>query len=185
MSPNVVVTILIGVGVASGAMLWQSFSSAYQEIEKTTDLAPLVSKLQQINENKIKKLSAETDDGQGGIIGESSEEQRMVSGNIYLPKDVERSDSAVYVALIDDSKQDIASKVVNGQIITKSELSSENVIQYSIPIEVEQSKAKLYSIFVFLDIEKDGINSEYDPVTKISLENITTDRINYFDVNLK
>lgn len=56
MSSNVLVMVFIGLAVAGGAMTWNTFATAYSEIEKTIDSESLVTHIQETNEKQIDNI---------------------------------------------------------------------------------------------------------------------------------
>ena len=171
----------MAITVTAGAMVWYNFSTSYQEIEKMTDFTPLVERMQKVNEENMKKLNAEISKGQGGKFGAGTSE-RKISGQITLPDSVVHSKSVVYVALLNDSKQDIEQRFLQGDIIDLAQ-SNNDKVRYSIPLDFETSQEK-YTLVVFLDNDGDYKNGDSDFVKSIKFEKLNSDRIQYFDIVL-
>jgi len=176
-------TILMSVAIVGGGMLWYTFSTAYQEVEEMTDLTPLVTRIQQANEENIKKFDAELSDGQGGKLDGTMPQQKIISGEITVPDSTDYSKSILYVVLLDDKDQAVESRFLQGDIIRLSS-NNENTVLYSIPIDFEISQDNKYTIVAFLDIDNDYMNTETDFIKSIQIEEFTQSRIQYFDINL-
>ena len=176
-------TILISVAIVGGGMLWYTFSTAYQEIEEMTDMTPLVTRIQQANEQNIKKFDAELSEGQGGKIDGTITKQKIISGEITIPNSVDYSKSVLYVALLDDKDQTLESRFLQGDIIQLS-LNNKNKVQYSIPIDFEIYPDDQYTVVAFLDVDNDYINTEADFIKSIQIEELAPTRIQYFDIDL-